>query len=54
MINSAPNKSMNSEQKEIKTKESYFFPDHGVTITASSQEEANEILAKKMAEKDIK
>lgn len=41
-------KEKNVKNKSIKengaTKEAYFFPDHGVTVFASSQEEAHEEL----------
>ena len=45
MLENSKNKMMTG--KEIKNKgveEPYLFPEHGITIVASSQEEANEKL----------
>lgn len=42
MIKESTNKIMNKE--EVKTKD-YFFPDYGVTVSASSQEEAEQKLS---------
>lgn len=44
-------------QKADTTKDAgqeYFYPDHGVTITASSQQEADEALAKITSEATMK
>lgn len=38
---------MVGEEKEVKEVEKYFYPDHQVTIEASSKEEADEIYKKK-------
>ena len=35
-------------------KSEYFYPNHGITIQASSQQEADELLAKKLADATIK
>lgn len=45
MIEKAKNKMI--EKEDVKTKEivrDYFFPDHNITVSAESQEEANKKL----------
>lgn len=36
-----------AETKEVPVKREFFYPDHGRTIVASTQEEADKLLAKK-------
>lgn len=55
MIEEAENKMMKPE--DVKKKgavqnigEAYFFPEHGISVTASSLEEANEKLQAKLKE----
>jgi hypothetical protein len=44
MIEKSTNKMI--ENEDVKTKEvAYFFPDHQITVTASSQEEAEQKLS---------
>jgi hypothetical protein len=38
------NKMITGKEKFVQNKELYFFPDHGVTVEASSQEEAYQEL----------
>lgn len=47
MLKDSKNKMMSSDDKEVKNKgvdEPYFFPEHGITVQATSQEEAQEKL----------
>jgi translation initiation factor 2 alpha subunit (eIF-2alpha) len=48
-IEKAQNKMISKE--EVKTKD-YFFPDYGITVTATSQEEAEQKLSEIIKSKE--
>lgn len=51
MIKKSNNKSAKEENGEVKPQKSFTYPQHKITIQATSREEANKKLAKLLDEK---
>ncbi len=45
------NKMMTGKEKQVKNKELFYYPDHDVSVEASSKEEADELLKEKLSKK---